>query len=224
MSFRNCLPFWFQVNGQVANIPVNLLRGKIKVSHKGGKTLLKTEFGLHVVFNGNSAVLVKLDPHYKGKVYGLCGNFNGEPKDEYPEAMPGSPPINTSVEFALAYQLFDGENCFTEDKLEEANLPADDVSGVASSHKKQCAVFSDQSGPTAHCHNRVDPGSFYRSCLVDHMLDGSSNNALHQAIHSYSVVCEESDVTHGEVMFGKYVAAGNIMQLNFLLSIMIESL
>ncbi|XP_030248331.1 IgGFc-binding protein-like isoform X5 [Sparus aurata] len=189
------------VNGQVAFIPVNLLRGKIKVSHKGGKTLLKTEFGLHVVFDGNSAVLIKLDPHYKGKVYGLCGNFNGEPKDEYPEATPGSSPINTSVEFALAYQLFDGDNCFTENKLEEATLSADHVSGVPSSHKKRCAVLSDQNGPVAHCHSRVDPDYFYRSCLVNHMLDGSTNDALNQAVHSYSVACEESDVTHGEVMF-----------------------
>lgn len=208
----------------MAFIPVNLLRGKINVSHKGGKTLLKTEFGLHVVFDGNSAVLIKLDPHYKGKVYGLCGNFNGEPKDEYPEATPGSSPINTSVEFALAYHLFDGDNCFTENKLEEATLSADHVSRVASSHKKRCAVLSDQNGPMAYCHSQVDPDSFYRSCLVNHMLDGSTNNALNQAVHSYSVACEESDVTHGEVMFGKYVAEGNIMQLNFLVSFVMESL
>ncbi|KAF1387774.1 hypothetical protein PFLUV_G00083440 [Perca fluviatilis] len=95
-------------------IPANLLRGKIQVSYKEGKALLTTDFGMQVVFNGTSTVLVTLDPHYKGKVYGLCGNFNGDPQDEYPVTTPGSPPIKTSMELAQAYWLFDEDhNCCT---------------------------------------------------------------------------------------------------------------
>lgn len=190
----------------MAYIPVNLLRGKIQVSYKEDKALLKTDFGMHVVFDGNSTVLVKLDPHYKAKVYGLCGNFNGDDQDEYPVATPGSPPIKTSVEFAQAYRLLDGDhdNCSAcKQKLDEATMPAHPVSEGVSSHRRQCAVLSDQNGPLAHCHSRVDPASFYESCVVDHMHNGESNVALHQAIHSYSIVCEESDGYHGDVTFGK---------------------
>lgn len=162
---------------------------------------------MHVVFDGNSTLLVTLDPHYKGKVYGLCGNFNGDPQDEYPATTPGSPPIKTSVELAQAYRLFDGDhNCCTGCKqiLDEVTLPADPVSDVVSHHRRQCAVLSDQNGPLAHCHSRVDPDSFYESCVVDHMHSGGSKVALEQAINSYSIVCEESsDDYHGEVTVGK---------------------
>ncbi|XP_051261445.1 IgGFc-binding protein-like isoform X2 [Dicentrarchus labrax] len=192
------------VNGQVTYIPFNLLRGKIQVSYKEGKSLLKTDFGMRVVFECNSSVVVTLDPRYKDKVYGLCGNFNGNPLDEYPVTTPGSPPIKASVEFAQTYRLFDGDhNCCTgcERKLHDPTLPLDPDSGIISSYKRHCAVLSDQNGPFTHCHSRVNPDSFYERCVVDHMHNGSKESkvALHQAIHSYSIVCEESDSYHSEV-------------------------
>nr|XP_046255484.1 IgGFc-binding protein-like isoform X2 [Scatophagus argus] len=184
------------VNGKVSYIPVDLLRGKIQVSYKEGLVLLKTDFGMHVVFDKNCTVLIKLDPLYKGKVYGLCGNFNGDPQDEYSVPMPASPPTKTSVEFAQAYRLFDGDqNCCTgcNREVDDADLHAHPVPEVVSSHRKRCIVLRDQNGPLAHCHSRVNPDSFYESCIVDHMHNEDSKVALQQAMHSYSVVCKESD-------------------------------
>ncbi len=169
------------------------MEGKIQVSHKEGKVLLKTDFSLRVVFDGNSTVLISLDPQYKGKVYGLCGNFNDDPQDENPVTLPGSPPIKKTEELAEAFRLVDEDLYCTgfKQKLAEVTSPAQN-SEVVSSHRRQCAVLSDQNGPVGHCHGRVNPDSFYESCIVDHMHNVESNLALHQAIHSYSMVCEES--------------------------------
>uniref|UniRef100_A0A8D2ZEQ9 VWFD domain-containing protein n=1 Tax=Scophthalmus maximus TaxID=52904 RepID=A0A8D2ZEQ9_SCOMX len=168
------------------------------LNENDGKTLLKTDFGMRVVFGWNSTV-VTLDPRYKGKVYGLCGNFNGDLKDEYPVATPGSPPIKTSVELAQAYQLSDADrDCGTgcEQKLDVTPLPAHNVSDV-SSHRL-CEVLTDQNGPLANCRSRVNPDSFYESCLEDHLNNGLSEVALDQAIQSYSIVCEESRVIYSD--------------------------
>ncbi|KAM3613584.1 uncharacterized protein V6R79_001825 [Siganus canaliculatus] len=181
------------VNGQVTYIPVNLLRDKIQVSVKEGKIQLETGFGMLVVFDGNSTVLVTLDPRYKGRVYGLCGNFNGDSQDEYPAPTPGSSPIKTSVELAQAYQLFDeDQNCCTgcTQKIDDANLMADPVPEVISGHKSPCAALTDRGSPLAHCHRRVDPGSFYESCVSNYKQNRKSNVALQQAVHSYSIVCD----------------------------------
>ncbi|KAK1895713.1 Alpha-tectorin, partial [Dissostichus eleginoides] len=174
------------VNGQVTYIPVNILGGKIQLSHWEGKALLTTDFGLHLIFDGNSTVLVKLEPHYKGEVYGLCGNFNGQPQDEYPDSVTNK----KSVDFAQAYQLFDGDQkCCNgcKQKVNHEKLLADsvfdDVWGP-------CEVLTDQTGPFAHCHSRVSPDSFYKSCVVDHVQNGRSEVSLEQAIYSYSLVCE----------------------------------
>lgn len=200
------LALYFQVNNQVTNIPVNLLRGKIQVSSKEGKAVLTTDF-MRVVFDGNSTTILKLDPYYKGKVYGLCGNFNGDPQDEYPVTTPGSRPVNTTAALTEAYRLFDGDdNCCTgcKQKSDEDDMLADPVSEVVPGGKGQCAVLMDHNGPLSHCHNRVNPDSFYDSCMFDHMHDGGSELALDGAMYSYSLVCEEaSDGYNDEVTAGK---------------------
>lgn len=196
----------------MAYVPVNLLLGKIQVSYKGDRTLLKTDFGVHVVFGGNSTVLIKLDPHYKAKVYGLCGNFNGDARDEFSVTTPGSPSANTSVALAQAYHLsgLDHDyctNCLQKiDKavtLNEATMPVRPVSEGVSSLGRQCAVLRDPKGPLAHCPSQVDPASFYEGCVIDHVINGASKVASNQAMRSYSIVCEESDGYHDDVTVGK---------------------
>ncbi|XP_074538742.1 IgGFc-binding protein [Halichoeres trimaculatus] len=183
------------VNGQETSAPVNLLQGRIQVLYKDSKTQLKTDFGLRVVLDGNSTVLVTLTPDYRGRVYGLCGNFNGDHQDDMAVTMPDFLPMNTSVELAKAYQLFDGNlNCCTGCKQEfgEVTFPAGFDSTLAASHRRQCGVLMDQNGPFADCHSRVDPGSFYESCLSDLLHNGGFRSALKQAMFSYSTVCEAS--------------------------------
>ncbi|XP_029360515.1 IgGFc-binding protein-like [Echeneis naucrates] len=184
------------VNGQLAYIPVILLGGKVEVSYLRGNTVLKTDFGMRVVYSWSSTVVVALDEHYKGEVYGLCGNFNSDAQDEYNVTGPGSPPIKTNVELAEHYKVSDGYphpyNCCTGCKLDEGTLLSDPVSDI-STYKRQCAVVINQDGPLAHCHSHVKPHSFYYSCIVDHMLNRLSNVAVDEAVKSYSIVCEESE-------------------------------
>ncbi|KAM9352917.1 IgGFc-binding protein-like [Symphorus nematophorus] len=192
------------VNGQVAYIPVNLLWGKIQVSYKEGKTVLKTDFGLHVVFDGNSTVLVKLEPHYKGKVYGLCGNFNGDSQDEYSVTMPGSPPIKTSVELAQTYRLFDGDhNCCTgcKQEVDEVSLSADAVPEVLSSHKRHCAVLDVHCPPNSHyktCGTACPPSCelnttiCHKACVYGCFCDPGFIRSPTGCVHPYQCGCTDS--------------------------------
>ncbi|XP_061531066.1 IgGFc-binding protein [Phycodurus eques] len=183
-----------QVNGHVNYIPVILLRGKIEVSNKEGKTLLKTDFGLNVLFDWNITLLIKLDPNYKDIVYGLCGNFNGDPEDDYVIHLQGFPPAKTSVELAQAYRIFDSDhNCCTgckKNKLNETSLLEDVPNGIIASQKIHCNDLIDPTGPFSHCHSHVSPDSFYQQCIAD-LMQGRSEASLEQATTSYSVVCEE---------------------------------
>ncbi|XP_077431132.1 IgGFc-binding protein-like isoform X2 [Vanacampus margaritifer] len=182
------------VNGKVNYIPVALLRGKIEVSNKEGKTLLETDFGLHVLFDWNTTILITLDPNYKEIVYGLCGNFNGDPQDDFAIHLDGFPPVNTSVELARAYRVFDGDkNCCTgceKNQLDNTTLLEDMPKGINVSHKSYCGDLIDPTGPFAHCYSHVNPGSFYQSCIAD-LMQGKPEASLEQITSSYSVVCEQ---------------------------------
>ncbi|XP_049587088.1 IgGFc-binding protein isoform X3 [Syngnathus scovelli] len=184
------------VNGQVNYIPVTLLRGKIEVSNKEGKTLLKTDFGLQVVFDWNNTILLMLEPNYKEIVYGLCGNFNSDLQDDFALYFNGSPPTNTSAELANAYRVFDGEhNCCTgceKKPLDNNTLLEDMPKGVAFAQKSHCDDLIDPTGPFARCHSHVNPDSFYQSCVAD-LSQGRSPASLEQAATAYSVICKEFD-------------------------------
>ncbi|XP_056142244.1 IgGFc-binding protein [Lampris incognitus] len=192
------------VNGLVEYLPLSLLRGKIQVTHRSGRTLLKTDYGLQVVFDWGNTIAVTVNPQYKGRVYGLCGNFNGKPLDEHTVGTLGTHSPENVVDLAQEYRLFDGDdecctNCHqTPDNL---TLASDFVSDMTSSYKRLCAVLKDQEGPFAHCDGKVDADSFYQSCVTDFILNREPKAALDQAMKSYSMVCElindgyHSDVT-----------------------------
>ncbi|KAM4600962.1 IgGFc-binding protein-like [Polymixia lowei] len=159
----------------------------IQVADGGGEVRLNTDFGLQVVFDWASTVAVTLDPHYMGEVYGLCGNFNGDSLDEHTAAVPGTPP-SKSVYVAQARRLYNGDNdCLTKQSLDN---PAPTVAPeIISSYRRLCAVLKDQQGRFAHCHSKVDPGSFYQSCVAELTRNGGSKVSLDQAMNSYSMVC-----------------------------------
>ncbi|XP_061808679.1 IgGFc-binding protein [Nerophis lumbriciformis] len=183
------------VNEEVKYIPFTLFHGKIEMSNKDNKALLKTDFGLHVLFDWNTTIFITLKPHYKGIVYGLCGNFNDDPQDEYTVNGPGSPPVKTSVELAQAYRLFDGEQkccsgCCIKKKLDVATLLEDVAYGEPSSGKSSCADFVYPAGQYAQCHSLVNPDSFFQSCVSDLAFKGVKA-AVDQTTSTYSLVCKE---------------------------------
>uniref|UniRef100_A0A3Q2YAJ3 IgGFc-binding protein-like n=2 Tax=Hippocampus comes TaxID=109280 RepID=A0A3Q2YAJ3_HIPCM len=182
------------VNGQVNYIPVTLLWGKIEVSNKEGKTLLKTDFGLRVLFDWNTTILITLDPNYKDIVYGLCGNFNGDTQDDFAIHLHGVRLAKTSVELAQAYRVFDGDhNCCTgceKNALDNSTLLEDLSNGIVVTRRSHCDDLIDPAGPFAHCHTHLSSDSFYQSCIAD-LIQGRSEAFLKQATTSYSVICEE---------------------------------
>lgn len=184
----------FQINGQVSYMPVNLFREKLQISNKEGNILLKTDFGMHVVFDWNVTVVITLDSHYKGHVYGLCGNFNGDSQDEFPETITAFP----STKLPQAYCLFDGTaKCCTryKQKLDVVILPANNVTEVFSSHRIPRAERIDHNSRLARCRSRADLGSFYQTSVVDHMHNEDSKT-LDKKMNLYATVCEEASDYH----------------------------
>ncbi|XP_054637554.1 IgGFc-binding protein isoform X2 [Dunckerocampus dactyliophorus] len=181
------------VNGEVNYIPITLLRGKIDISNKDGKALLKTDFGLHVLFDWNTTIFITLNPQYKGIVYGLCGNFNDDPQDDYTANVPGSPPVNsTLVELAQVYRLFDGNHkCCTgcKQKLDIATF-LEDMADVEVSSESHCADLLYPTGQYAWCHSLVNPDPFHGSC-VGLVPKVGAKAAVDQTTSSYSLVCKE---------------------------------
>ena len=56
--------------------------GLFSIMLGGHSVIVKTVFGVKVVWDGNSYAEVVLSPSFKNKVCGLCGNYNGRSSDD----------------------------------------------------------------------------------------------------------------------------------------------
>lgn len=159
------------------------------------------------MFDWNTTILITLDPNYKDIVYGLCGNFNGDTRDDFAIHLHGVPLAKTSVELAQAYRVFDGDHdcCIGCEKntLDNSTLLEDLSNGIVVT-QSHCDDLIDPAGPFAHCQTHLSPDSFYQSCIAD-LIQSRSEAFLKQATTSYSVICEElSDYVAPELTIGKY--------------------
>ncbi|CAJ0928315.1 unnamed protein product, partial [Ranitomeya imitator] len=87
-GFRDSPPFIFvlfeesTVEGQTVTLPIQPAPD-VDVFISGWNVLVTTGFGLQVRFDGNQRVVINIPGYYSGKVCGLCGNFNGNPADDF---------------------------------------------------------------------------------------------------------------------------------------------
>jgi len=65
-------------------LPVSWSGGRISVRQSGQKAVLTTDFGLTVSYDWNSRLYITVPSSYYRHLGGLCGNYNGDRKDDLP--------------------------------------------------------------------------------------------------------------------------------------------
>uniref|UniRef100_A0A672NL98 VWFD domain-containing protein n=1 Tax=Sinocyclocheilus grahami TaxID=75366 RepID=A0A672NL98_SINGR len=125
----------------------------------------------------------------QGGVCGLCGNFNGNGKDDY--TTQGSLQTTDIMEFADSWKVLgtcpdaapDFDPCFR-------NLEREPWA------KLQCSIIKDREGALKHCHNKVDPNPYYENCVKDSCAcdTGGDCECFCTAVAAYAQACNEAGV------------------------------
>ncbi|XP_057292411.1 SCO-spondin-like isoform X2 [Hydractinia symbiolongicarpus] len=153
--------------------------------------------GVTIKWDGTS-VYIELAASYANKTCGLCGNFNGNPKDDFTSSQ--GEMATSSETFANSWKrLRLGEVCsksyshygYINPVVNRYNqLPVVDKNKVT----QICSVL--YSLKFQRCNGSVDPSTFYNQCLED---VASCNvpfgvNCSCQALTEYSRTCAEKNV------------------------------
>ncbi|KAK9530401.1 hypothetical protein VZT92_011903 [Zoarces viviparus] len=175
-----------QVNGETKSLPI-LLNGSLAIYASGFRTYVSAEFGLRVMYDGYSTVSVSVPPSYRQKTCGLCGNFNGNPNDDFhtPSGMMVTTPqeFGTSWKVASNYTCSDG--CGSSCPQCNNELPA----------RALCEVIQASDGPLSFCHEEVNPAPYFRDCVFDVCVSGSEGqDLLCRAIQTYVSACQSANV------------------------------
>ncbi|KAM9279244.1 IgGFc-binding protein [Morus bassanus] len=176
------------VNGVAEVLPCTPSAG-VQVSSSGFYTVVTTDFGLRVRFDGNHRVEVTLPSTFRQKVCGMCGNYNGMAADDFlnPEGM--LEPDSTSL--GNSWQVSNDSSCSAR-PLPTPACNETDKRVIASSHF--CGLINDTSGPFQVCHAVLSPSSYFDTCFYDLCELGLDREALCKSLQSYADACQSLDV------------------------------
>ncbi|KAM9425858.1 IgGFc-binding protein-like [Pholidichthys leucotaenia] len=176
-----------QVNGVTRNLPILLNQGNVSIYASGIRVFVSTDFGLSVTYNGFSTVFISVPSVYRGQTCGLCGNFNGNPNDDFrtPSGMTVTTPDGFGAVWKVPGNYTCSDGCGSSCPQCTNEQPA----------RAQCQVIQAPDGPFSFCHEHVDPTPFFNDCVFDVCLSGNQAHILLcRAIESYVSACQEANV------------------------------
>ncbi|XP_018422419.1 PREDICTED: zonadhesin-like [Nanorana parkeri] len=160
----------------------------VSIATVGLYTVVITDFGMLVKFDGNHHLEIVLPESYYAKVCGMCGNFNDQQNDEY--LMPNSLQATNVIEFGNSWRSIDSDTrCLDDDRVD---LSPPCTAAQRPSIESQCSgLLSDTYRP---CHQLVDPQLFIQSCVYDMCRYDSMISTMCAIFQAYVDVCRTQGV------------------------------
>ncbi|XP_053319676.1 mucin-19-like [Spea bombifrons] len=146
------------VNSETVDCAGNKLTSSFFVNTVGLYVIVSISNGVSVIWDGNTRISVLLDPHWSGKVCGLCGNNNGDLKDDF-KARDGSVVVET-LKFGNSWKV-DPFCLDTETQV----YPCDANAYCKSWALRKCQLIKEAT--FKDCHHKVDPAPYYEACLQE---------------------------------------------------------
>uniref|UniRef100_H2ZW79 VWFD domain-containing protein n=1 Tax=Latimeria chalumnae TaxID=7897 RepID=H2ZW79_LATCH len=173
-----------KMNGVDMILPVKV-SSEVHVGISGQYVMVTTSFGLKVRFDGNHRVEVTLPSNYRGKVCGMCGNYNKDPTDDF--LNPDGGMEADSVSLGNSWQVSNDTSCST-DTGHISNCTEDEQQTIQSN--TFCGMINDVNGPFKQCHAVLDPKDFFTSCAYDLCELNMDSGALCMSLQSYADACQ----------------------------------
>ncbi|XP_057711322.1 zonadhesin, like isoform X4 [Corythoichthys intestinalis] len=178
------------VNGIKVNLPVNPFPG-VSVFKSGKHYTVSLEFGVTVRYDGNHFMDVKVIKDYKDILCGLCGDYNGNSKDDF--RKPDGSLTNNANEFGNSWNV--DPKCNNKPNTTHPGCEPEEQKLYESSG--YCGILLDINGPFAVCHAKVNPNDYFKDCVFDLCeLDGA-HSILCEAIEAYVNQCQDRGVNIG---------------------------
>uniref|UniRef100_A0A8C5PZ85 Otogelin like n=1 Tax=Leptobrachium leishanense TaxID=445787 RepID=A0A8C5PZ85_9ANUR len=148
--------------------------------------LVKTTFGFSLAWDGGSGVYIKLSEDHKGKVCGLCGNFNGNWSDDL--IMQHRELTEDIAMFGNSWHVQTLEEPICVSTSSDYPSPCCHVPTHEAMFVK-CQVLLHF--PFLSCHETIDPYSYIASCMND-LCKQDDEETYCRAVTEYARACAHS--------------------------------
>ncbi|XP_071058660.1 alpha-tectorin [Pseudochaenichthys georgianus] len=175
-----------KVNGTPISVP--FLTGLMtRLSTSEGFLVIDTPQDIQIRYNRFNTLSITMGQRLQNKVCGLCGNFNGDPGDDYITSR-GKPAVS-ALELAQSWKTNGMQNRWVscdETQFVALAQSCDNTAVLALQSEDACQKLTQPKGFFQPCHGLLDPRPFYQSCY----LDGCYNHQKAQVCGSLAAYAE----------------------------------
>ncbi|KAM4618231.1 mucin-5B-like [Polymixia lowei] len=171
------------------NIKVIKHTGGVDIPYKvhtiGIYLVIEAKNGLILIWNKKTALMIKLSSTFKGKVCGLCGNYDGNVKNDFTTRK--KEVVVEALEFGNSWKV--SPSCPNTNKLKN---PCSLYSHRQAWALKRCSIINSK--VFAACHSKVDPQNYYAACVSDSCAcnAGGDCECFCTAVGAYAAACNEA--------------------------------
>lgn len=174
-------------------MPLSLLNGKIVIHQGGSNVVLQTDFGLELLYDTVYHVKLQVPYTYRAIMGGLCGNFNGNPNDDF--QLPNARVTKKAKDFGQAWKV--------NASYEECDGGCEDAEcfkGLTEKMKlymakDSCGMITDPKGPFQPCHSVIRAELYFKFCIFDAALLEGKDGILCISLQAYTSACNHAGVT-----------------------------
>uniref|UniRef100_A0ACB8FRI9 Uncharacterized protein n=1 Tax=Sphaerodactylus townsendi TaxID=933632 RepID=A0ACB8FRI9_9SAUR len=177
-----------RVNQVRSRLPISLQGGKLSLHHRGGQLMIETDFGLHLYYDWNYYVEINITAAFRGYVCGLCGNYNGDPNDDFVASSGGL--ATDSRNFGKSFMVKDGNGtcshgcrgkCWRCPPALLARYSEEAFCGLMAKHGE---------GPFHPCHSVLNYKPYLDNCVSDLCAFDGYKQILCGALKTYADACQ----------------------------------
>ncbi|KAM4743671.1 mucin-5B-like [Anableps anableps] len=164
-----------------------VIKGNIKVlpasvQKMGIYLVVSVQSGLVVMWDQKTSLFISLSPQFQGQVCGLCGNNDGNSKNDFTTRSQET--VTDVLEFGNSWKV--SSSCPNAQLLSD---PCASNRYRAAWSQKQCSIITSVTFQS--CHAKVDPGPYHDSCVRDSCAcdTGGDCECFCTAVAAYAKAC-----------------------------------
>ena len=165
------------------------MNGEVELVRSGGLLhVLLGKQGIRVFWDGTNRVEVTVAKSWRGKLCGLCGNYNNDDKDDF--QGPDGQQLGNANEFVTSWVIGNTSVC---EPLPPPFLPCFGPALTSARARCNALMVSPVFTP---CNSAVDPDPFIENCIQDYCIlcETNKTDCLCNNFAAYASVCAATGI------------------------------
>ncbi|KAK6323422.1 hypothetical protein J4Q44_G00057610 [Coregonus suidteri] len=179
------------LDGRRVRTPLSIDVAGARVLSSGVYSLLDTDFGLKVKFDGVHHLEITIPGEYFNKVCGMCGNYNMNAKDD--NLKPDGKPAKDVIELGNSWKS-EGDSDPGCSPDERPSIHPNCTAEEEKQYETLCSsiILGDKFKP---CHSFLPPEAFLGNCVYDMCEYDGMQATLCDNVEAYAQACQSAGIT-----------------------------